>query len=400
MRSGMKSGAILVTTMMGMGLAACATPAPPPPAPPPPPPLASASAAPPPADTTPAPPPKPSLAELIPTALKGIGEAFNAHDGKVIATYFTEDAVTEDYGEPVAHGRAELTKAMEDLFATFSDSKSVPTRVWIKGNVVVAETVWTATMTGDFMGMKATKKPVGQYRVDVMTFNDDGLVKEMHEYGDDAGFMAQMAGKKGAPPVPVLPTSMPELHIAKATPDEDKLADWGKAMDDAFSKDDAKAVTAGTADDADYWINISGAPATKGKKDLTKELEAWFKSFPDQKWTTVNAWGVDGFAIVEHTVTGTQKGKLGPLPPSNKEVKDWHWIDIMQPTADGKLQHGWGFANLVEALAQTGALKMPGDKPAAAAPKPAAAAATAPKPAAAAAAPTPVAPPADDKAKK
>ena len=36
---------------------------------------------------------------------------------------------------------AELTKAMEDLFATFSDSKSVPTRVWIKGNVVVAETV-------------------------------------------------------------------------------------------------------------------------------------------------------------------------------------------------------------------------------------------------------------------
>ena len=207
-----------------------------------------------------------------------------------------------------------------------------------------------------------------------MWFNDDGLVKEMHEYGDDAGLMAQMSGKKGAPPVPALPTNMPELHVAKGTPDEDKLADWGKGVDETFSKDDAKAVVAGTADDGDYWINFTGAPAIKGKKDLGKDLDGFFKAFPDQKWTTVNAWGIDGFAIVEHTMTGTQKGRLGPLPASNKEVKDWHWLDIMQPTADGKLQHGWGYANLVEVLQQTGALKAPGgDKPASP-PKPSAAA--------------------------
>jgi ketosteroid isomerase-like protein len=372
MRTGTKGLApIWMTTL---GLTACAAPAPPPAAPPLPPPIATASATPPPVDTTPPAPPKPTLAELIPQALKGIAEAFNAHDGKVIASYFTEDAVTEVYGEPSAHGRDDLTKAMDGLFATFGDSKSAPTRLWIKGNVVVVETVWSGTMTGDFMGMKATKKPAGQFRVDVMWFNDDGLVKEMHEYGDDAGLMAQMSGKKGAPPVPVLPTSMPELHVAKGTPDEDKLADSGKAGDETFSNDDAKAVAAGTADDGDYWINFTGAPAIKGKKDLGKNLEGFFKAFPDQKWTTVNAWGIDGFAIVEHTMTGTQKGRLGPLPPSNKPVRDWHWLDIMQPTADGKLQHGWGYANLVEVLQQTGALKMPGDKPVASPPKPAAAA--------------------------
>jgi hypothetical protein len=365
--------ALSAISLTALGLAACAGQAPAPTAPPAP--VAAASSAPPPpADTTPAPPPKPSLAELIPPALKGISEAFDAHDGKVIASYFTEDAVTEAYGEPSAHGRDDLTKAMEGLFATFGDSKSVPSRVWIKDNVVVAETVWTGTMTGDFMGMKATKKPAGQFRVDVMWFNDDGLVKEMHEYGDDAGMMAQMSGKKGAPPVPALPTNMPELHVAKGTPDEDKLADWGKGVDETFSKDDAKAVVAGTADDGDYWINFTGAPAIKGKKDLGKDLDGFFKAFPDQKWTTVNAWGIDGFAIVEHTMTGTQKGRLGPLAASNKEVKDWHWLDIMQPSADGKLQHGWGYANLVEVLQQTGALKAPGgDKPASP-PKPSAAA--------------------------
>ena len=26
----------------------------------------------------------------------------------------------------------------------------------------------------------------------------------------------------------------------------------------------------------------------------------------------------------------------------------------MQPTADGKVQHGWGYANMVEMLAQAG----------------------------------------------
>jgi ketosteroid isomerase-like protein len=372
MRSGTNGlrAVVICVAVVGAGFGGLASgcggqaPAPAAPAPPPPPVAAAATAsAAPPADTAPAPPPKPTLAELLPQALKGIAGAFNAHDGKGIASYFTEDAVTAAYGEPSAHGRDELTRAMDGLFATFADSKSVPTRVWIKGNVVVVETVWTGTMTGDFMGMKATKKPAGQFRVDVMWFNDDGLVKEMHEYGDDAGLMAQMAGKKGAPPVPVLPTNMPELHIAKGTSDEDQLAEWGKDGDANFSKDDAKAVLAATADDGDYWVNFTGAPAVKGKKSMARDLEGFFKAFPDQKWTTVNSWGIDGFAIVEHTMTGTQKGRLGPVPASNKQVTDWHWLDIMQPTADGKLQHGWGYANLVEVLQQTGALKSPGDKP-------------------------------------
>ena len=32
-------------------------------------------------------------------------------------------------------------------------------------------------MTGDMMGMKATGKPVGQMRLHVYWFNDDGLVE-------------------------------------------------------------------------------------------------------------------------------------------------------------------------------------------------------------------------------
>jgi ketosteroid isomerase-like protein len=292
--------------------------------------------------------------------MKGIADAFNAHDAKKVASFYAPDAVVASYGAPDAHGQDEIARGMDTyVFQVFGDAREAPVRAWSKDNLIVVETAWAGTMTGDFMGMKATKRPVGQVRLSVLWFNDDGLVKEGHEYGDDAGLMAQMAGKKNAPAVPAVPSNAPDLHLAKGTPDEEKLADFAKAMDPLFDKDDAKAVAAAMADDADYWDNISDGPAIRGKKDLTKDLEAFFKAFPDQKWATVNAWGIDGFAIVEHTMNGTQKGALGALRPSNKEVRDWHWIDVVQPSADGKVQHGWGYANLLEVMQQTGAVKPP-----------------------------------------
>ena len=95
---------------------------------------------------------------------------------------------------------------------------------------------------------------------------------------------------------------------------------------------------------------------------MTKGIEGWFRTVPDQKWTSSNAWGIDGYAIVESTLTGTQKGRLGPIPPSTKPITAWHWLDISQPGVDGKVMHHWGFANLGEMLMQTGALKPSGAK--------------------------------------
>jgi ketosteroid isomerase-like protein len=290
-----------------------------------------------------------------------VTEAYNAHDAKKFASFYSEDSVMLSYGDPgdMPHGRDGVAKMMQMVFDFTGDSKSALTRTWTKGNVAIIEFVWAGTVTGELGGMKASKKPIGQTRLHVLWFNDDGLVKEEHGYGDGAGMMAQMKGAKGAPPVPTLPSSPTEMHVAKGTPDEDKLADWGKSTDETFSKDDVKAIQ--MADDGDYWMNFGGK-ATKGKADMTKELTTWFKAFPDQKWTTTNAWGIDGYAIVEHTMSGTQKGPLGPVPASNKPVTNWHWVDVMQPSPDGKLQHGWGFANLTEALLQTGAIKPPTEK--------------------------------------
>jgi ketosteroid isomerase-like protein len=375
----MRPKILAALTMTTLGIAACGGEAPPPQAPPPPPPPPPvASAAPEPAATTPPPPPpKPALADVIPQTVKGITDAFNAHDAQKLASYYTDDAAVYVYGNGETHNKGEVQNSMAGLFAGFGDVKTTVNREWLKGNIAVLEITWTGTMTNDFMGMKATNKPAGATRVHVVWFNDDGLVKEQHEYGDGSGVMAQLAGKKGAPPVPTLRTNPPEIHVAKGSPEEDKLADWAKASDDLFSKQDTKAIVSSTAPDGDMWLNFGG-PAMKGTKEVEKGLKDWFKAFPDQKWTVTNAWGIDGYAIVEHTMTGTQKGPLGGAPGSNKQVKDWHWLEVSQPTADGKMQHGWAFANLTEALAQTGALKAPAEKPAATGDKAAKAGAKAP----------------------
>jgi predicted ester cyclase len=351
--------ALLTTTTLA--LAACGGEPQAPPASPRPAPLDEAAAAPPPVvSTPPVEPPKPALSELIENSLEVMRVGFEAHDAAKMATAVTDDVAVYDYGVGETHGKADFQSATARLFSFVGDARLAIDRVWKKGNVVITELTWAGTMTGDVMGMKATHGPVGQIRLNVYWFNDDGLITELHEYADDAGVMAQMQKKKGAPPVPILPTNAPEVHLATGTPEASTLGDWAKGMDDAFDKDDAKLVLAGWEDDADYWLNTTGTPATRGKKDLARELEAFFKAFPDQKWTTTHAWDIDGFGIVEHSMSGTFKGRFGPVRPTGRTVTAWHQVDILQPAADGKLQHGWGYANSVEMLAQAGALpRMP-----------------------------------------
>jgi len=309
-------------------------------------------------------PAQPSVGAIARQTLRALREAFDAHDAGKVASYYAEDCVVDSTvamdarGTRPAHGRDELASGLGKVFAAFGDIASAPLRTWVTGNVVVSEIAWTATMTGDFMGLKATGKPVGLVALRVMRLSDEGLVQQEREYADVSGLVAQMMGKKDAPPPPILPSNTLDMHTAKGTPDEDQLAAWAKGMDQTFDKGDPKGVAAAMDDDADYWTNFGG-PAIKGKRALEKGIGAWFKAFPDQKWTTTEAWGIDGFAIVEHSVSGTQQGAFGLAPASKRAVTGWRWVDILQPGVDGAVLHCWGFTNVMEMLQQTGAIKQP-----------------------------------------
>lgn len=355
----MRTTFIASLTLTVLALAACGgeNPPPQPPPPPPAPPPATASATPPPTDTPPSAPPKPALSELIPQALRGIADANAAHDTAKSASFLADDIALYFYGSlggSERHGKSDVADRFKKT--PFSDIKDAPSRIWMKGNVAVVEFTWTGTMTGDVRDLKATNKPIGQKRVIVYVFNDDGLVKEERIYADNLGLQAQMRGDKNAPPVEPLPTAPPEVHMGKGTPDEDKLVDWAKHIDDAFNTGDVKQATALLADDVEY--DAWGVPPLKGKKENEKDLRSFFKAFPDQKWTSTNVMGIDGFAIIEHVFTGTQKVPYGRFTKvTGKPVTGEHYLEIRQPSADGKLVHGWAYANPIEALLETGVME-------------------------------------------
>ncbi|MGO9832632.1 MAG: ester cyclase [Polyangiaceae bacterium] len=366
----MKSLAALV--VLASAFAACGGEEPPPPQPPPPPPMAPPPPPPATAETPPPPPPKPTIAELIPVTLKNVTDAFNVHDSQKFAANYTADAVDTDYGTPEMHGRDDIAKGVQSLFDMSGDVKGGAAHLWSKGNVVAVDWVSAGTMTGDFMGMKASKKPVGGHRLVIAMLNDDGLMTQAHVYADIPGMMAQMKGAKDAPEVPAVPTTT-EMHAAKNSPDEDKLVDWLKADTDTMNKGDMKAMSATFAPDGDVTFFFMGGKVIKAGKDLDKFHADFFRAVPKAQFSVVNAWGIDGFVVAERTISGTQKGRLGPLPASNKDIT-LHVGEVFLPTADGKVSHAWVFGNMGEL-----------------APPPAAKAAPAPKaaPAAAKAAPTP-----------
>ena len=292
--------------------------------------------------------------------LGALRDAVNAHDADKTARLFAEDCVVDSYLGGEIRGRDALSLDLQKTFGAFGDLKLALLRGWVKGNVVASEVAWTGTMTGDFMGLKASHSPAGLYALRIMHLGDDGMVKEMREYGDAAGLVAQMTGKKLAPPPPIPPANTLALHVAKGTPEEDQLAVWAKGLDDAYAAGDAKSVVAAMSDDADYWTNFGG-PAIKGKQALAKSVASWLKAFPDQKWEATDAWGADGFAIVEHSMSGTQKGAFADHAASKKPVARWRRVDILQPAVGGTVLHGWGFTNVMELLLQTGAIKQPAD---------------------------------------
>jgi predicted ester cyclase len=200
------------------------------------------------------------------------------------------------------------------------------------------------------MGIKATKKPVGDRRIAIAWFNDDGTVSRWHEYADVPGMVAQMKGAKDAPAIPAFPDDDDaDDHAASDTREEDKLAGWFTSVNDAFNQDDAKAIGALDAPDAEATLYFFGGKSVSGK-GLSAFHVDFVKAFPRAQFAVQSAWGIDGFVVVERTMTATHKGPFGDMPASNREVTT-HFAEVIQPGDDGKIERTWSYGNLAELTA-------------------------------------------------
>lgn len=304
---------------------------------------------------------KASFAELEAKTMKGFPEAFNAHDSKKLAALYTDGAVMKMAGMPDVTGKDAIAAHYQKMFDAFANMKTGASRVFAKDDVVVVEWAFTGTHSGDLMGIKATEKPVGAQGVDVYWFDkDSGLIKEQHGYMDMGTVLSQIGvSKQKARPVPTVPSGEPQMIKSTGSPDEQKNVDAEKAMTAALEAKKEADFVAPIADTAEY-DDMTMPQTMKGKADAKKFFKQLTTAFPDAKFQVTNQWAFGDFVVTEGQMTGTNKGSFFGMPATKKSVT-MKSIDVHQ-FKDGKLVHGWSYANGADIMQQLGLMPMPKPK--------------------------------------
>lgn len=314
-------------------------------------PTTTASAEPPPA-------PKPTLAELQKKAIADDIAAWKAHDAKKLAANYADDAVMAAPGAEgmkETKGKAEIEKMFTQLLTAFPDMQFGISRVFQRGDVLIAEWAASGTDTGGIMG-KPTNKKMGFNAVSIMWFGDDGKIKREHAYYDEMTMAGQLGlGDPKMKPraVAEVPAGEPKWITDGENPKAEGLVTAAYA---AFEKKDQKAFLDMLGDDP---VHVDYAMPTdeKGKDAAKKGFAMFTTAFPDAKMTPTKTWSFGDVAIAEWVSTGTFKKAMGPLKATNK-TGTTHGVDIFE-TKDGKVAKAVTYSNGMEFAAQYGLLPPP-----------------------------------------
>jgi predicted ester cyclase len=319
---------------------------------------ATASAVPPPA-------PKAAPEELAQKAVKTLVDAWNAHDTAKIAAAYEPTGKLVISGMPQVAGHDALVTQAKDTFGSYSDFKVALTRELVHGNTIAAEWVITGKNDGPSAAGPATGRQMGVAGISVSTIDDDGLIREEHRYVDSPTIMSQLDPKAKAGtfrPVMALPAVPPEIIVSKATPNEAKALDVTKTAYTAFEgqkQADLLALVTDASTIDDYTM-----PATEtGTKGVKEYVTGFWTAFPDATQTKPLQFAAGDYTVNEGVFTGTQKGAMGPIKPTNK-TGTMHFVDVIQ-VKDGKVAHMDSFANSAELLVSLGVMKPIGQPPAA-----------------------------------
>lgn len=305
---------------------------------------------PPPPVTPPAPPPKKPLADLQKEAGKTIAEGFATGDAKKVAAVYSENATFKFPGMPDVTGRANIEKALAGFFASFGKIKMGEQRVFVKKEVVVTEWVMNATHTGEFMGTKATEKPVGWVGASVLWFDDDGMIKEDHTYYNAAVVPFQIGASKDKNRTPPAMPGAPQVTPSMGAPAEEENIKSLHALNEALEKKDEKKLGTLFTDKAE-WDDITLPEAQKGKAAILKYFKGLSGAFPDAKLATTFSFGAGDWVIEEGTYSGTNTGPLFGAPPTKKSMTI-HELNIVQLDKDKKIVKAVTYGNDLEMMSQ------------------------------------------------
>lgn len=105
-------------------------------------------------------------------------------------------------------------------------------------------------------------------------------------------------------------------------------------------------------------IDIPTGDTLAGKDGAREFFRRWSNAFPDGKTTIHDELVSEDTVVVLFTGEGTQKGPLGPFPPSNKRAK-LEFATITKLDANGKAEVSTTYYDQLSLLMQLGYVPMP-----------------------------------------
>jgi steroid delta-isomerase-like uncharacterized protein len=125
----------------------------------------------------------------------------------------------------------------------------------------------------------------------------------------------------------------------------------------AFTQHDEEAFLKHIADSYKS-IDIPSGESLTGKEGAREFFRRWSNAFPDGK-TTAHVVLVSGDQVtVTFTGEGTQKGNLGPFPPSNKRAS-LEFAQLHRVDAQGKVIETTTYYDQLSLLLQLGHIQLP-----------------------------------------
>lgn len=276
------------------------------------------------------------------------------------ANCLAADFVNHMEGMPEVKGADAMAAHMQMMRTAFPDFKAEPALVLISGRNIFSIGMMTGTNSGPMkMGeheMPATNKKTGSLMFHKLAINDENKATEEWAFHDGRTLMGQLGvlPKEAGPTRPVLDKvpAFPEQIVVAADDAKEKanVEAYKKMLDaiNAHKSADAAAMYADNSVESDQADDKDHT----GKKELQKGLDDFIKTFPDVKLDVPAPVGVGDYVVAIGTMTGTNKGPMGKMKPTNKSVSG-NYAEVVA-FKDGKITNTWRFRNGADMAKQLG----------------------------------------------
>lgn len=138
--------------------------------------------------------------------------------------------------------------------------------------------------------------------------------------------------------------------------DEEKKQIIRKQIE-AFNRHDEKGFVEPIAENSKSR-DVALGRTFDGKEGARESYQMWHQAFPDGKVTIRKELVSGDTVIVQFTGEGTQRGPIGPFPPSNKFAKT-EFASINKLDSQGKIIEGALYYDQLSLLAQLGHVPVP-----------------------------------------